>query len=258
MLYLLPMKSFAIVLILALGKGLTPAVAEDAAFYELNDVSAIMEKAEEDAKTMNLPMNKYSEKGLKAAKQTTEIFYSPEFQEKVKCEQQRLEREVFANYIAPWKKKKQQMEKVLKGSLSSAEKVYLLFSSSVPDATIQTYIATIVKAGDSNIVPVMRGWVSSMAGTQVNAEYFSRILKKDPTCRNTKEPCQHYQVGIKLKPTLFTKYGITRVPAVVYENDKDAYLIQGDAGLDYLLEKINREAKSSTLTSLIKKMRGAH
>jgi len=33
-------------------------------------------------------------------------------------------------------------------------------------------------------------------------------------------------------------------------------VIQGDAGLDYLLEKINREAKSTGLTSLIKKMRG--
>ncbi len=122
------MKSLAIVLILALGKGITPALAEDAAFYELNDVSAIIKKAKEDAKTTNLPKNKYSEKGLQAAKQTTEMFYSPEFQEKVKCEQQRLEREVFADYIAPWKKKKQQMEKVQKGSLSSAEKIYLLFS----------------------------------------------------------------------------------------------------------------------------------
>jgi hypothetical protein len=44
----------------------------------------------------------------------------------------------------------------------------------------------------------------------------------------------------------------------VYENEDNAYSIQGDAGLDYLLERINREAKSATLASLIKKMRGTY
>jgi predicted DsbA family dithiol-disulfide isomerase len=65
-------------------------------------------------------------------------------------------------------------------------------------------------------------------------------------------------MAISLQPALFSKYGINRVPAVVYENGKDTYSIQGDAGLDYLLERINREAKSTALAGLIKKMRGAY
>ena len=46
------------------------------------------------------------------------------------------------------------------------------------------------------------------------------------------------------------------MPAIVYEHDGNSFLIQGDAGLDYLLEKINREAKSKGLAGLIKKIRG--
>lgn len=91
-------------------------------------------------------------------------------------------------------------------------------------------------------------------------KYFSRILKKDLTCRdrkNANKRCARYQVPIKISSNLFTRYGITRVPAVVYENNKNDFLIQGDVALDYLLERINREAGSTTLDGLIKNMRGS-
>ncbi|MGB3224814.1 MAG: TrbC family F-type conjugative pilus assembly protein [Desulforhopalus sp.] len=252
MLYLLPMKVLVIVIVLLLGTVLSQAQAENA--------PSIMVQARKDAEQMTLPVNKYTDAGLKAAQETSDHFHSSEFQEKIKCEEQRLERKVFSDYTAPWKKKQQTKEEQAKqdGSLTSTEKVYLFFSSSVPDETVQAYITTIVKAGDPNLIPVMRGWVKSMADTRADVAYFSRVLQKDLACRKSREPCQHYQVEINLQPSLFTKYGITRVPAVVYENGSDAYLIQGDAGLDYLLERINREAKSTALASLIKKMRGTY
>ena len=197
---------------------------------------------------------------MKAAQKTSDHFHSPEFQEKIQCEQQRLEKEVFADYTVPWKKKQQTKagQTTEAGSQTSTEKVYLLFSSSVPDETIQAYIATIANAGAANIILVMRGWVGGMADTKADVTYFSRILQKDPACQGSGKPCEHYQVEINLLPSLFTKYGITRVPAVVYENAEITYLIQGDTGLDYLLERINREAKSAALTSLIKKIRGTY
>ena len=86
--------------------------------------------------------------------------------------------------------------------------------------------------------------------------YFGRILKKELDCPRTQTPCERYQVAIRLKPSLFTKYEITRVPAVIYDHDGNSFLIQGDTGLDYLLERINREVKSKGLTDLIKKIRG--
>ena len=244
------MKPLVIYIILLLGVGLTQAQAEDA--------PSIMEQARKDAEKMTLPINKYTDEGLKAAQETSEVFHSPEFQEKIKCEQQRLERDVFADYIAPWKKKQQTKEEQAgqAGSLTSTEKVYLFFSSSVPDETTQAYITTIAKAGDPNVIPVMRGWVNGMVDIKSHVAYFSRVLQKDLSCRGSSKPCEHYQVGIKLQPSLFTRYQIIRVPAVVYENENDDYLIQGDAGLDYLLERINREAKSTTLAGLIRKMQG--
>ena len=140
----------------------------------------------------------------------------------------------------------------------STEEIYLFFSSSVPVENIQSYITAIARAGTSSVIPVMHGFVNGMANMKASTEYFSRILKMDPACQDEMNPqkiCQRYQVRIKVNPLLFTKYGITRVPAVVFVRGNEAFKIQGDSGLDYLLERINREAKSPTLASLIKTLR---
>ena len=244
-------------LLLVTNPGLNQAGAEDT---ELHNLSSIMEKAREEGEKMTLPVNQHTEEGLKAAEKTADTFHSPEFQKQIQCEQQRLEQEVFEDYISSWKKKKQkpaegQAEQA--GSLTATERVYLFFSSSMPDETVHSYMSTIADTGDPHVVPVMRGFVGGMEDMKASTKYFSRILKEDPDCQdNLSLPCQRYQVGIKLNPPLFAQYGITRVPAVVYENESEGFLVQGDAGLDYFLERINREAKSITLDNLIKKMRG--
>jgi conjugal transfer pilus assembly protein TrbC len=223
------------------------------------EVTSILEKAEIEAKKITLPINRYTDAGLQAAEETSQVFYSPEFQERVRSEEQRLEQEVFADHIKPWKTKHSKVRRQVEqtSTLADTEKVYLFFSSSLPDQTAQAYIRAVARAGDSNLVPVMRGWVNDMANPKANTEYFSRILQKDPACQSTNKPCEHYEVGINLQPELFTTYGITQVPAVVYVNDKATYQIKGDAGLDYLLERINRDAQSETLDHLIQKIRGS-
>ena len=253
MLYLLRLILW-IVLFTSHGTSLAQGVGED-------NVSLIMEKARANAEEMNLPVSKYEVEGLRAAEETSKLFHSPEFQQRIQCEQQRLEKEVFGEHIAPWKKKTQQAAEEQTGqtgSLSAGEHIFLFISSSVPDETIHAYIAGIDKAADPNVSLVMRGFVGgmSLARAKKGQSYFSRILKKELDCPRTEKPCDRYGVPIRLKPSLFTKYGITQVPAVVYEHEKQAFLIQGDTGLDYLLERINREVKSTGLTDLIKKMRG--
>lgn len=230
-------------------------VAED-------DVSLVMEKARTKAEKIRLPVNKYEEEGLKRAEETAKLFHSPEFQEQIQCEQQRLEKEVFGEYIEPWKKKIRQKADEQEGhvgSLLQEEKIFLFISSSVPNETVHTYIASIDKAADASVSLVMRGVAGGLSQVRAkgNSSYFSRILKKDLECPRTAKPCERYEVPISLKPSLFTKYGITRVPAVVYEHNGNGFLIQGDSSLDYLLERINREAKSKGVTNLIKKMRSA-
>ena len=81
-----------------------------------SDVSRIMKKARSDAEKITIPVNKYSEQGLKVAEDTANLFHSPEFQKRVQCEQQRLEKEVFTDFIKPWKKKIRQMTVIPQGS----------------------------------------------------------------------------------------------------------------------------------------------
>ena len=238
------MKIFLIFILLGLGASHSAVQAEE--------VAGLLERAEHEAEKITLPINTFQDEGLKAAQETAGIFHSPEFQEQIRCEEQRLEKEIFAGYTAPWQKKVNEVEQEKEQSLlAKGEKVYLFFSSSVPLETMQAYIAAIARTGDSNITPLMRGWAGGLSATEANTKYFSRLLQKDSACRGTSEPCQYYRIKIRLQPSFFTQYGITRVPAVVYVNDHSSYRIQGDAGLDYLLERINREAKSSTLDNLI-------
>ncbi|MHB1349764.1 MAG: TrbC family F-type conjugative pilus assembly protein [Desulfobulbaceae bacterium] len=238
------------------GVCLSVARAEDDSSSGSNTVSARMEQAREDAKKMSLPANRYSEAGRQAAEQTAKTYHSTEFQERLQCEQQRLEQEVFREHTAPWKQKRAQEQP---GDLAAKDKIYLFFSSSVPEDTVRTYIATLAWAKTTNIVPVLRGLVQGRGNINASADYFAQILQEDPDCRDKRETmCRRYQVPIKIDPTLFERYGITRVPAVVYAGEKDSFKIQGDAGLDYLLERINRDAKSTTLAKLINQLRGPH
>ena len=230
-------------------------VAED-------NVSQIMEQARANAEEIRLPVNKYEEEGLKRAEETSKLFHSSAFQERIQREQQRLEKEIFETYTEPWKKRIRQTaseQKGESGSLSTEEKILLFISSSVPDETVHAYVATLDKVDEPNISLVMRGVAGGLTQVRTSggSSYFSRILKKDLACSRTKKPCERYKVPISLKPSLFTKYGITRVPAVVYEHNGNVFLIQGDSSLDYLLERINREAKSKGVTNLIRKMRSA-
>ena len=235
------------------------ALAKDITPQGLNsEVTWLLEKVREDSKNTSLPVNKHAKEGQKAAQQTTNKFYSPEFQKKITCEQQRLEKKVFQNFIQPWKEKKPDKNKdqaEQAGHLAESEKIYLFLSSSMPDETIHAYLADIERVADPKLLPVTRGLVRGIHNRKAHTKYFSQILKKDLSCidqRHPKEICQRLKVSISVNPLLFAKHNISRVPAVVYTNREKVFIIHGDAGFDYLLERINREVKSATLTSLIK------
>lgn len=226
----------------------------------LNVIPSILEKARKDGETMNLPVNKYQAQGLKAAEQAAATFHSPAFQRKVEAEQQRLAKGVFKTYTQPWQKETDVIQESA-AALSEKEKIYLFFSSSVPVETIHSYLATIASVGGSNVIPVMFGLVKGLANVQSSNEFFGKILKEDPACRDQMHPqklCRRFQLEIRVNPTLFSKYGITQVPAVVYENETGTFVIEGDAGFTYLLERINREAKSPSLAKFIRTIQSTH
>lgn len=224
------------------------------------NVSSALEKGKAKAETMTLPPNKHAEKGLRTAEETSKIFHSPVFQDKVKCEKQRLAREVFSEHTDSWKKKQQRQQEqqdIPVSSLGENEKIFLFLSSSMPNETVHNYLIDIARVEDPNLIPVMRGMVDGLADRKANIKYFSNILKEDLNCRDTQNPCKRFKTDILFQPLLFAKYEINQVPAVIYDSgNKNVFLIQGDAGLDYLLERINREVKQKSLENLINKIRG--
>ncbi|MBV5326396.1 MAG: hypothetical protein JZU65_01975 [Chlorobium sp.] len=216
-------------------------------------VKKAMEKAREQAKTMTIPENKHKEAGQKAAAETNAVYRSQEFQDKVKG---------YENWedLVPGAKKAKKEQKE-KGILADSEKVYLFLSSSIPAASFQGYMASL--DGIPEIIPAMYGIVGGL-GKEKKKErvaWWRKVLKKDTSCQEPetpdKSPCDLIKPSIAINPQLFRQYEITEAPALVYVSGDEIYQVQGDVGLHTLLEKVNQEAKSPGMTTLIARDRGS-
>lgn len=214
-------------------------------------VHGVMAQARKDGAAMKLPVNRHQEEGLKAAQQAARKVSSLKFQERLQCEQKRIREDVFPDAI-----EKPEDAEPVPGKLGKEEKVYLFFSSSMPDETVHAYIAAIEGADEPNLIMVMNGFAP---GEREN--YLARIARKDLGCsdqlrQENPDICERYEIPITLKPSLFDKYEISRVPALVYEKGEEAWKITGDAALGFLLERLNREIGSTDLEGLINTLQG--
>jgi type-F conjugative transfer system pilin assembly protein TrbC len=155
--------------------------------------------------------------------------------------------------------------------LGHNEKIYVVISSSMPISTIQNYFKTAQKA-NRDIVFIIRGFVGNdIRKIKPTLKWMSKILTKNPH----KKPSNinRYNIILQINPKVTQYFKITAVPAVIYvknysnflddynslpdkEQKEEAYIAYGDANLIYILEKINKEAKSKHLERLIEKMRG--
>jgi len=59
------------------------------------DINAVLKQAEGKASVLKLPKNQHEKAAQEAAKALTDKFQSPEYQAKIRQEQQRLQRDVF-------------------------------------------------------------------------------------------------------------------------------------------------------------------
>jgi conjugal transfer pilus assembly protein TrbC len=212
-----------------------------------------MEQARKLAETMTIPENIHKEAGVKAAEKTNADFRSPEFQQKIADEINRQ-----ADLFKPESRRNKLKEQAAKSTLAETEKVYLFLSSSIPEASFQGYMASI--EGVPEIVPVMKGMVGGLGkeNKKERVKWWSKVLKKDPTCEKTLEkPCDLIKPAVSIKPAIFNHYSITEVPALIYDRGDEVFQIQGDVGVITLLEKVNQEAKSPSLTGLTTKIRGS-
>jgi type-F conjugative transfer system pilin assembly protein TrbC len=224
-----------------------------------------LKESQENAKKLQLPKNDQGDDcGCQdAAGKVMEKFNSPDFQAKMRDEQQRLQETIFKDFLSESKPQGDQNQPAV--TEAHEEQIYLFISSSVPLATLRNYAAMIDRARTGQVIMVLRGFVGGMKKIRPTMEFIAEILKKDSTCDFTKEKCDSYQVNIQVDPQLFQRFGIEEVPALAYlkisesdaeEKQAEPIIISGDASLDYLLERINREANSATLNTLIAALRG--
>ena len=212
-------------------------------------VEKIVEQARATAETMHLPENAHNDKGQEAARQSVEKMNTPAFREQLRCQMEKLQN---GN-----SKQEQPSATQGKGTLAAQETVYLFLSSAMPEAVVNRYLIDVSRTGEQRIVPVLFGLPQGLAGKRVNADYFSRVMQANLECRDTPEsPCLRLAVPLRVNPVLFTRYTITEVPALVYDNGQDSWSIHGGAELAYLLEKIGKAANSPALAGISTRLRG--
>ena len=237
-----------VALIIALFQGEWVVWAEE--FKEDGEqVEKIVEHARTTAETMHLPENAHNDKGQEAAQQTAKEYNSPEFQQKLRCQIERIQQS------GPQQEQAKRTQD--NSTLTAQESVYLFLSSSVPETVVNRYLIDIGRTGEQRIMPVLFGLPQGLEGKRVNADYFSRVMQADPGCRDTPEsPCHRLEVPLKVNPELFTRYNISEVPALVYDNGQDSWSIQGETELAFLLEKVGKVANSPALAGISTRLRG--
>ena len=237
-----------VALVIALFQGAQIVRAEE--FKEAEkQVEVIVERARKTAETMHLPENVHEQDGQEAARQSVEKLKAPAFQEQVRCQMERIQQS------GP--QQEQAIALQGKGTLTAQESVYLFLSSAMPEAVVNRYLIDIGRTGEQRMVPVLFGLPQGLAGKRLNADYFSRVMQANPGCRDTPESsCQRLAVPLKVNPELFTRYNISEVPALVYDNGQDSWSIHGEAELVYLLKKVGKAANSPALAGISARLRG--
>lgn len=238
----------ALALGLAAGRGLAGEPPGKA--LTMDDISNVMKQAGDTAKELPPPASNQTAAATKQAESVMEQFNAPAYQAKIHSEQQRLRETVF--HLPEVPKVEPEQESV------GSERLDLFISSSVPLATLRTYAAAIDQAKARQVTMVLRGFVDGMKKAGPTLSFISEILKKDPDCDQTKGKCAMFQADVQVDPERFQRLHINEVPALAYvQSDQNGgetgepLVVSGDAGLDALLERINREAKSPGLQRLV-------
>ena len=266
-------KAVALSLIFALALPGMPASAAFASAlngnpgaFDMNAVNGSLARAKEFENTLKVPENGNQQEADEEAQKAFEIYRSEAFQQRLAKETERLKSEVFKG-IKTYYKDVSGGSNAGENRLSPNERIYLFISSSVPEATLRTYMEQIAGLRDPNIAVVTRGFIDGMKYIGPTLEFIQKLLEKDPSCG---EPCGLNGVNVEVDPLLFRRYGILQVPAVVYVPDIEvavpgasegleqnatvarSYAFYGDVSLAYALQRINEKAKSASLAAVIK------
>ena len=141
------------------------------------------------------------------------------------------------------------------GSLLSGGRIYIFASSSIPLGTLRNYAADMERLGDPSVVLVLRGFVEGPGRIGPTAKLAAEILKTDPACEPMKGDCSLRDIPFIVDPTLFRKFGISQVPAIVFAPDQgEALTALGDASLGYILRRFAEEGSGKALSAAADKL----
>ncbi len=252
---------------------LLSASSLNAGTSDIGDVGQLLERADELGRKIEIPKNLHESQEKEESQKTADYFQSEAFQKKYESEVERLKTTVFKDtlesYYGDAARKMKDANK--EGSLPANERIYVFISSSVPVETLRNYARDLDRLRDPHVFMVMRGFVGGMKYLKPTLA-FVRGGIADAECEGA--TCKRRQVGIKIDPILFRRYGIDRVPAVVYVPDvrvTDAsmsegmetnaktgehYTLYGDASLAHVLELFQRETKSRSIEALLASLKG--
>ena len=231
------------------------------------DIAASLAQAERLTGSMAVPKNRHEEEMAAAAAKLDSYYRSEEFQGRMRHETERIRSQVFGENFTRFYPDSQAEER--KGRIGDSERVYVFVSSSIPMQTVRNYVASVARLGEPRIVLVLRGFVDGMSRIQPTIRFVADALKRDPSCSPAETECAMLPANLVVDPLLYRRYGIDRVPAVVFargvkagnvglsEGDvknaeiADSYTVYGDASLEYVLQVIGRESGSDSLSNLL-------
>ena len=97
-------------------------------------------------------------------------------------------------------------------------------------------------------------------------KYMNKLLTKDPYIEESED--NRFNINLHINPKVTQRYKIDRVPAIIYvqnhdglledsvpveESNEKYWISYGMGSIDYVVERINKEANSLWLTSLLEK-----
>jgi len=157
--------------------------------------------------------------------------------------------------------------------LGQKERIIVVISSSMPDELVRSYFEAFSSV-NRDVAFVMRGMVGGINKYRPSAEYINRVMSKDPK-KDINDPKNKYQFDVSINPKITQRFGIIKVPAILYVDnydpvaelqtagkavnaDENYWIAYGDMEPKYAIERINQTARKESLKQVIARMNSGY
>ena len=242
---------------------------------EMSDVTAVLDKAQQNAK--EIKTDNIHEKSMREkAGQTNDYYRSREFQASLDSQMANIKKQLAPateGYYSEVPAGGGDQESPGESDGDRSDRLYIFVSSSMPMQTLRNYAADVEKIGAKRVVMVMRGFVDGMHKITPTIQFLANVVKKQPTCDVTTGECDMRGTNIIVDPMLFRRYGVERVPTFVYvqgaefsdpsgsegdsahvKSDGEVTRATGDASLKYILTKFQAAKNSESIDSFLSRL----